>query len=813
MRAALRSLWSDRFYSGINIAGLSVGLAACILILLFVREELGFDGFYRDAGRIYRIEMTMTPPGRTPQTSIASAGRSKEGFVTQIPEVEAAARIYFQPAAVRRGDSRFNENVAYIDPEFFSLFDLPMASGQRDAIFTDNHAILISRDMARKYFGDGEAIGQTLTFDDAESFHVVGVLENLPRRTHLKVDFLAWFDTARFAADPRIAESWTWLFVHTYIKLRAGADIEAVRARLPEFTDRNVVLDFRGMEKFKASSIMHYGLVPLTDIHLHSASNANFRAAGNALTVYASIAIALLILAVVIINFMNLSTARSALRAREVSLRKVLGARRSDLIVQFLGEAVVTAGAALLLGAMLVEVSLPWYNRLIDKNLGFDLGQDYGFMLAIGGLTILVGLIAGLYPALYLSSFRPAKILKANEKSTGGGSARLRASLVFVQFSISIALLAATAIIFSQTRFARERALGYNRDNMLVISGTRLAGNQAGARTLKDEILRIPGVLGASQTAYVPTSPQEDNFPVFLPDTADPVVVTTLSVDHDFFDTYSVSPLAGRVFAEDRARDKLVIPADQAIPLAVNVIINESAVRRLGLGTVDEAIGRHFSILVAQQRSAQATVIGVIPDMHFRSLHIAVRPKVLLSRADRFNFLTVHYRTGNVAALLGAIDATWKGLHPEVPIRRTFLDAAIASQYGAERKATSLIIAFAFLAIAVACLGLFGLAAFSAQRRTREIGIRKVLGARARDIVGLLVWQFSRPVLLANIIAWPIAWVVMDGWLAGFVYRIDLSPWFFLGAGGLALLIAWATVSWHAWWVARANPVHALRCE
>lgn len=829
LATALRNLVKQPLYAAINIGGLAVGLAACLLILLFVRDEVSYDRWLPNAERIANLEITFVVPGREPISLAQTPGPARAALEAHFSsDVVRAVRIYQPREPVRVGDRQFSEQMNYADPELFEVFDLPMVDGERESALTANDTVIISRRTAAKYFGDEPAIGKVMTVDKGRDLRVAGVFEDLPRNTHLELDLIARFDPERYKDQPSIAEMWTGGNVHTYVLFRSPEAMARVAEDLPGMVKQRAVLDLPGFEDADVSQLLRLELMPVLDIHLHADKPGYREPGGDIAAVYAFSAIAGLILLMACINFVNLATARSMKRAREVAVRKVVGATRLQIIGQHLGEALVTAALAMVLALALAELALGPYNAFLNKEMSLDLLADPALVAMALGLVVLVGVLGGLYPAVYLSRFRPARVLKANQ-SGASGSPRLRNALVLFQFAISIALIVATAVVFLQTRYARTIDLGFQSGSRLVVDDLPDMPTPEARATLKTEVSGLPGVRGAALSSDTPPLEGLENTLLFRTPVPDDerLIIETLYVDVDFFGLYGVMPLAGRLFSADFPGDERVVPEDPKAEATESIIVNERFLTRLGLRTPQEAIGKVLWDLVdiAQDtgnpgRLGRATIVGVVPDMYLRSLRTEVTPLLYYVRKGPRGFgkLTVQIEPGREQEVQAAIAGVWSRLAPGVPLATSFVADDLAAQYDAEEQRAQMFAAFAVLAVLIACLGLFGLASFAAERRTKEIGLRKVMGASVTDIVGLLVWQFSRPVLLANLIAWPVAFLLMSRWLGGFRYAIDLtSPLVLAGVfGGAALVavaIAWATVAGHASRVARASPIHALRCE
>lgn len=822
---ALRNLVQNRLHSAINIGGLALGLAACLLILLFVRDELSYEDWLPDAERVARVEAVFRVPGREPISSASSPGPLKGALEKDFSsDIERVVRIHERQTPVRAGERLFADRISYVDPGFFQVFDLPMAQGERDSALQGNTRLLMSQRMAAKYFGDASPLGKVVTIDNEIDYTVVGVFEDLPSNTHLELDLIVLFDTRRYADKPWIADNWTSANTLVYAQFRSREAIDRVQEELPAFTDRNVVVDIPGFEDTRMSSLVTFEFMPVPDIHLYSDRMVESEPGGDIGSVLAFSAIALLILLVACINFVNLATARSMKRAREVAMRKVVGATRSQLVAQHLGEAVLTATVALVLAVALVELAIGPYSAFLNKELSLDFAGDPILLAIAAALVAVVGLLGGLYPAIYLSRFRPARVLKANQ-SAASGSPRFRNALVVFQFAISIGLIVCTAVVYGQTIYARSIDIGFDPQNKLVVE--ELEDLPAGelATTLKKEVGALAGVRGLTLSSDRPPFEGQNNMILFPRPVAgsDNLLVEQLVVDFDFFAAYGLKALAGRTFSSDFPGDVPDTPKDKSKEATQSIVVNRTALAKLGIADPREAVGKvvwsPVDFTSKDNRLARTTIVGVVPDVHLRSVRMEIPPMAyFLGKDEDANFLTVAVEPGRMREVRDGVAAIWGRLVPGAPLRTGLIDENIAAQYDAEEQRAQTFAAFSVFAVLIACLGLFGLASFAAERRTKEIGLRKVMGANVRDIVRLLVWQFSKPVIVANLIAWPLAFYFMNRWLSGFRYAIDLTAPLVLlgvfgGAGLLALSIAWSTVAGHATKVARSSPIHALRCE
>ena len=645
-----------------------------------------------------------------------------------------------------------------------------------------------------------------LTFDGTHALTVTGILRDLPHNTQLAGDlFISLKSKANRNAPPGRTD-WFDFKGYTYISLAPAADPSRVQAKMSALLGRHVPPDLLKATHSTADQIVHARMIPFRDVHLSSHAPSGMSANGSWTTVYGFAAIAALILAIAGFNFMNLATARAMIRAREVGLRKVLGAKRRQLVVQFLGESVLMALIALLFALAIVEILTPAYDRLLGAPIQFHYLAEGYLTLEIIAVATLTGLLGGLYPALILSGFRPGVVLRSNSSKVSG-SGLLRTGLVVLQFAISIGLGIAAMVIFSQVTHARNIDLGFDRDNVVIVgSDGRRAMTLATAESFADALSADPDIVGVARSGSVPFEHSDSRSGVQLPGHSQQIIVRTIVISPNLSALYGMHLLAGRFLSRAHGGDVSRESASGGEG-GGNVIIDATAARRFGF-TPGTAIGKTLRM----GAQAPVTIVGVVSDalFHVQSLPIGT---VYVDDPAQLGSFSVRIKHGHVREALAAIDATWHRFAPTVAIQRYFLDDSFDKLFAADERQGHMFAIFVGIAVFIACLGLYGLAAFTAQRRTREIGIRKVFGARTRDIVRLLLWQFSIPVLIANAIAWPVAWYYLHGWLQGFASRIWLSPAYFFAAGLVALVIAWATVAVHAIRVARANPVRALRYE
>lgn len=827
LTTAFRNIIRHRLYSAINVIGLAVGLAACVLIMLFVRDELSYDTHWRDAERIVQMNTGFSMPGTAPSVSARVSGRAKEALsVYFADDMEAITRINRLRTVVQRDGTVHSDTVHWADPGLLDVFDLTPIAGDLRAALSDNASLAVSESFARKYFGDAVPIGEVLTltvYDLQRDYRVAAVFEDLPHSTTLEFQALAMIDEGDFAAQSWEFADWFSANGWTYIKLREGVSVEAFNAQLKTFVDSNIAVpSWLSTEPgVTASDFMNYVVQSLTEVQLDAIGTGLMKPGGAQQKVMAFASIAGLILLVACINFINLSTARATQRAREVALRKVLGANRRQLMTQFLGETSLMVFGALILGLVLVELVLPTFGGLLDKRLALDF-FDGDMLIALAGLTVMIGVLAGTYPALVLSGFLPARVLKANKSAETKGSSRLRYGLVVFQFAVSIGLIVATGVTFGQMYYASNMDLGYNKDGLISVLNVGRKDAAPVRETLRQQIAQLPGVTSVGGVLSWPGGNASINRTMRVPGgQSDNVSIGLQEIDYDFIRTYEVPLLAGRNYDRSRSSDGMP-PRDALSGGSVpegSVILNRLAVAELGLGSVQEAVGRRIRIERGRaedgsQLYADLRIVGVVGDMLFHRPRGERIAEAYYLENSNARSLSVRFE-GDPQQLVQQIAGLWQSHAPAVPFQYEFVEDVIADKFTTERHLAALLGTFAALTIFVACFGLYGLASFTAERRTKEIGVRKVLGATVADIVRLLVWQFSKPVLLANLIAWPVAIWSMMRWLETYPYRMDF--WYLVPLCILAsmttLAVAWVTVGSNAARVARTNPIKALRYE
>jgi putative ABC transport system permease protein len=808
LAAALGNLVRNKSYAALNIIGLAVGFAAALLIALFIRDELNFEHWMPGSERTFIVRNEYEGP----MGSIAfdsGPGPMAAWLRSDFSAIESAARLSKTPmaqppiAGIRHGDVEGNERLYWAEPNIFSVLPLPAIAGDLTAALERPDGIVLTRRMARKYFGRDDPIGETIELDRQHSMTITAVLADLPSDTHLNFDFLA-SGKAAFSDLTRLdglAPFGGGNLAFTYFRLKPGADIAQLRNAMPAFLDRHGVTTWLKPATDTGAQIT-YPLMSIRDVHL-SKGMLNFlmKPRGNPTTVYALSVVAFLLVLVASINFVSLMTARAVRRAVEVGIRKVSGAMRRQLALQFIGESVIYVSIGLLVAAALVATMVPSFNNFLQRDsIAFDLRHDIPLAATLLGAALLIGTLAGVYPALVLPSFNPAVVLKGGAIKNVG-SAAVRRSFVVVQFALLIGLLLASLIVYRQTAFAFNEGMRLDSSQILLV--------RTNCETpFKEQVRQLPGVSAAACSSAFALNYERVVSDVARPDGA-LVPLDLAIVVFGFFELYGIRPVTGRLFSPYQGLDTGEAPA--------STIINQTAVRKFGFKSDQDAIGQIIELPKGQASASlhqgAYQVVGVVPDVSVDAVHEQINPAAYFAHTRRNQYLSVKLSGDNVPETLAAIDQVWAKAGEPRAITRTFLDQRVQELYLDITRQSQLFRLFSAIAVFIACLGLFGLSAFTAETRTKEIGIRKAMGASRADVLGLLLWEFSKPVLLANVIAWPVGYLIMNRWLESFAYHVDLEPWIFLVASGLALVIAIFTVVGHTLLVARAQPVTALRYE
>ncbi len=801
IKLAFRNLFKHKAYSFINIFGFAIGLSCTIIIVLFIADELSYDKQHKNSDRIFRVSNTLSASDNLMKiaiTPVIFGPTLKKDY----PEVEDYTRLHFslESVMIRFGDKRFYEDVDktfWADSSFFSFFNFPLAAGDSETALKEPYSIVFTPSAAEKYFGDENPIGKTVTINENREYKVTGVLKENPKHSHLQFDILRSFSTLNnlpypYGKDGIFFTSWHFAASYSYIKLKSASLTNGFEKKLEEMIKNNVPAQFH--DKYKPA------LQPIEDIHLKSDLLYDFGDSGSITFIYIFSAIAVFILLIACINFMNLSTARSSKRAREVGLRKVLGTYRGQLIFQFIGESILMVFFAFIFSLLLIETFLPLFNDITGKEISLGFFNNPLIILFVIVFLLLVGFLAGSYPALFLSKFKPIEVLKTSSKP-GTGSSFLRKGLVVFQFSISIILIIGTIIVYKQLSFFQNQKLGFDREKVLILNipDESLLSK---VKTLKTRLQEFPQIVSTSASSVIPGiegGAQHDMKPEGKPDD-ERWLMYLFSVDFDFIKTLGMELKSGRNFSRDFITD-----STQAY------IINETAALRLGWK--DDAVGKEFGWYRPNKGLQQGKIIGVVKDFNFQSLKEKIEPAVFTIAPELFSFISVRIKGNDVPETIDKIEKIWNESIPDYPLDYTFMDEEYNKLYESEQKLGKIFTGFSFIAIFIACLGLFGLAAFTAEQRTKEIGIRKVLGASIGGITTLLSKEFIQLVLLANIIAWPVAYFAMNTWLNDFPYRTEIELWVFIVSGLTAFVISLLTVSYQAIKAATANPIKSLRYE
>lgn len=788
-KIAIRKMRRHKGYAVLNIAGLATGLACCMLILLYVQFELSYDTYHPDADRIYRVAKSMRREGKQDDfaaTHLMMAPTLRENFT----EVEYVVRLHGEPASpVKYGDRMFyEEELGYAEPDIFNIFAMPFLRGDPATALARPNTAVLTQQMAEKYFGDENPIGRTIQIDtrmrgivDCE---ITGVVEDIPPNTHVKFSMIMSWETISHGEYMDMGWQSPGNFP-TYIKLAPGTDADVFEARIRRLAHQynGEELDRRGVEYISF-------LQPLTDIHLYSHLNWELGTPGNPMYVYFFSVVGVLILLIACMNFMNLTTARSANRAGEVGMRKVVGAQRRQLVLQFLSESMLMAAIAATAAVAMVEVSIPYFNDLAGTQFTYTSIMQPPILLGLLGLVLFTGIVAGSYPAFFLSAFRPAGVLKG-ALSAGSQGELMRKILVVGQFALSIILIIGTIIVYQQLEYMKDRPLGFDKSQKLVIKIPENVVKKENYEQIKQEFLQYAAVTGATFSSSVPgrwmyfwrLSPTGE-------EAENTRMVNCFQVDHDFFSEYGIELIAGRPWLPEQSS---------------GYIMNEAAVAAFGWKSPEDALTRTIN--------SRFPIIGIARNFHVKGLQNIIEPVGIFLMDEDYRYISLTVNTGNLRETLAFVEGVYRKLFPDKLYDYFFLDTDFDRQYHAEEQIARIFSGFTFLGLFIACLGLFGMASFIAEQRTKEIGIRKVMGASVTTIVVMLSKDFTKWVLAANIIAWPLGYIAMHRWLQDFAYKTEPDLWIFLLAGVMVAAIALITVSVQAVRAAAANPIESLRYE
>ncbi len=803
-KIAYRSLLKNKFFTTLNIVGLAAGLTCFLLIMLYVSNELGYDRYHENANRIYRINSNIVMGGTELNLAVTSDPMG-ELVKKDYPEIEEYTRIYNSSGAkmIKKGSTFLNEpNVAHVDSTYFDVFSAKAVAGDLKNSLDEPNTVVLSRSMAEKYFGTTDVIGKNLETNENGStlYKITGVMEDVPKQSHYRPDFLFAMENCGYQFGQILSHNF-----QTYLLLKKGTNPASLEAKFPGYIMRHVLpvaqqeMQIKSMEEFEQSgNKLQYSLIALTDIHLHSNRFPELAVNGNIQYVYIFSAVALFILLIACINFMNLATARSANRAREVGIRKVLGSGKGALIRQFLTESTLLAYISLGIAVLAAVLLLSFFNSLAGKEFVIADLFSPAFISLYLVLPFLVGLLAGTYPAFFLSSFQPLLVMKSRF-SSGNSKGTLRSTLVVIQFVTSIFLIVGTIIIYRQLNYIQTRDLGFNKDQLLVINNTYALGTQKDG--FRNELLKLPGVSGSTASGFLPVSESSRSDRTFSTQAA----ITSSSglnmqiwgIDENYIPLLGMEMKFGRNFSKEFGTDSSAI------------IINETTAALMGL---ENPVGKKLYAGNNGAETTPFTIVGVVKNFHYESMKQQIGPVAFWLKPADYS-LAFKVSTSQIKTLLAQVENKWNQMAPGMPFQYSFLDESFSRMYAAEQRVGQLALSFSILTILIACLGLFGLAAFMAEQRTKEIGVRKVLGASVQHIVSLLTRDFLKLVGIAAIIAFPLAWYAMHKWLENFAFKITPGWWIFLLAGFLAALIALLTVGGQALKSAITNPIKSLRSE
>ncbi len=800
IKVVLRNISRNKLYSFLNIAGLAIGIACCILILLYVQDELSYDRFHENADRIYRVNSHFSIKDRV--MNFATTAHVQGPLLKdEYPEVENYVRFngYGSPRVIRYRDKRFTEEkFLWVDHTVFDVFSFKLLKGNPKQALKEPNTVVITEEMAKKYFRSEDPVDKKLRIHNDTYYTVTGVVQDIPANSYFQPDFMASFSSLKLKPSGNVSSDLVSnVDYYTYLLLREGTGYKDLEEKFAGFVDKYLT----DLLKALGGSV-RFELQPLTRIYLHSDRQLELERTGDISYIYLFSGIGLFILLLACLNFMNLSTARSANRAKEVGLRKVMGARRSQLIRQFLGESLILTLFSIVIALILVYALLPTFNNISGKELTTGYFSNPYLLIGLTGLFLFAGLLGGSYPAFFLSAFRPVSVLQGKLKKGAKGSL-LRIILVSLQFTVSIVLIIGIVIINKQLNFVHNQKLGYDKDQVIALR-VRNEETQKKIEVVKNELLRHPDITHVSASSSLPLGRNSFTAHHVVGKPKDELIMLySQIVDEDFLDTYKMKLLQGRNFSKDYSTD----PGE-------SIIINEAAAKRLGW--IDNALGKEIEIFMSINSMKKYKIVGVVKDYHFQSLHEKIQPLVLYNanpHGGNYYRLSIRSKSKNIQAILSFIESKWREFDSKYPFEYVFLDDQYESLYRTEERLGQLFGYFTALAIIIGCLGLFGLSTFSAEQRTKEIGIRKVVGATIPNVILLLVREFTKWVFLAVFIAWPLGYFIMNKWLQNFAYRTKLGFDTFLLSALLALLIALLTVTYQAVKTALANPVDSLKYE
>lgn len=797
LKIAYRNFKRHKLYSFINVFGLAIGLSICMIISLWVLRELSYDSFHKNANRIYRVERELFRDNLYSRWPI-TGGRYRQALIDDYPEIENAVRFWRREFAIKDyKNSIHRQEMFAVDNSVFEMFDFGLEEGDEQTALKEPRTVVLTRENAVKYFGTGDAAGKSLSFEwegEPLDFKVTGILKEVPENSHIHFDML--ISIASYKEEPYT--DWRSNYLYTYVQVRENTSRQDLEEKLKTFVTRRLEPEYGDLliQGRSIHEVLKMHLFPIRDIHLHPAADWEVEPGGNILSVYIFSSIAILILIIACMNFVNLSTARASKRAKEVSLRKTIGAEKRQLRIQFIQESVLLAFASLFLAIVMSSLFIQAYNGIFAENLSLSVFLQLKNLIILVGATFAVGVLAGLYPAYYLTRFEPAGVLKGGPLAASGKSV-FRRNMVIIQFSISIMLIVGVLTVYKQMRFIQTRSLGFDKENVVIIPvrSQQIAQNYG---AFQNELMQNPQIISASASSEVPADSHYSNSYVNPPESDEPISMILFSSDYDYVETYRMEVIAGRAFSRDFSTDT-----------EGTIMLNESAAQRIGW-TPEEAIGKK---LEGGYSDSPTQVVCVVKNFNFKSLRREVEPMALFLYPHYIREISVRIMPGDIGKTLNFIQTKWEDAFPGEQFEYSFLDNRINQLYASEKKMQNIFIIFSSLSILVACLGLLGLVSFTAELKIKEIGIRKVLGASTVSVVLLLSKEFIKWIILANIVAWPLAWFMMNKWLQNFAYRENIGWIIFLLSGFVTMLIAIFTFIFQTVKTACANPVDSLRYE
>lgn len=820
---AINHMAKHKGHSLINIISLAIGLTACLFILLFIRHELSYDAHLPDHDRIYRIDGTYRFPGREEVPVGTFFGGAGPALVEDFAAIDASTRIEDRIGSIIRDTDLFSQQLLYVDDNFVSFFGFEMLEGSPETALNQRLAVVLTEDAAQKYLGEGPWLGKTMTVTDVyeREVTVTGILKNMPDNSNFKIDVLMPFDPTVFPeSGQNITKTWGFLPVFTYIKVNDPVAVEGIQKQLPDFIDRHVGPDVEKVLGQTGSETWPGKIRPLSALHIESIAQYDLKPHGSWTNIYGLAAIAFVILSIAAINYINFATARASLRAKEVGVRKVMGATRGHLFMQFELEAVVFAFLALTLSFLFVWLALPSFNQITNREILSDQVWTATNMLIMIVITLSVGVKSGLYPAAYLARLRPSAIISANKSAPAGGRF-LRNSLVFLQFIASAALILGSALVFLQTDHAQHMNFGYDRNDKIAVRGMENTDVTPNKEAFKNRIMALDDVTDVSFSSFAPGDRDVSAMRFNLPDSTNPVMVFYRSIDWDFMDLYKVQPIAGRLFDKAHPMDEVRITRqgkaydEGTSPQSeVHIIINEASLGLLGFNSAQEAVDATLD--VNGYGEAVVRIIGVIPNVHFKTPQRPMIAEAYLYNDREMTSLNIATKAGTMAKVGKEIDQIWKQMFPRAPLQRVEIEAYIAGQFLDFEAQGRIILTFALIAVIIACIGLYGMANFIALQRRMEMGLRKIMGASSTHILRLMLSSVTKLIILANLIAWPLVWYFIGNWLQNFHYQIEMMAYFPLLAAAtilVTLIIAWVTSLQHAWSIAHQNMVNTIHYE